>query len=387
MTASATIRTMPLTQRQVDAIRPTGKPFKRYDRDGLMVRVTAAGKGRWVWRGVVKGKRIEVGMGSTRFRSLKQAREVAFEHTRTARLGGDPRAPVATDAPTFREAATLYLEIQSPDWGAEHAKHVRRMLEQHAFSSLGDLPVDEIQTADLMRVLVPLWRRQRPTGQRLRQRIAGVMAWSVAAGYRADDPTSTLSAVLPTGRKPPKHHRYLPAENLREALVKVSGSGAWIGTRLAMRFLALTAARSGEVRGARWREVDLKSATWVVPASRMKSRKEHRVPLSSAALVVLERAEGLRGRSRGLVFPGIQGKMVGAAVFRRLLKDLGIDSSPHGFRSSFRSWCSDEGIDRELAEQALAHAVGSQVEQCYARSDVLERRREVMESWGAFLGE
>ena len=146
-----------------------------------------------------------------------------------------------------------------------HAKHVRRLLEQHAFPSLGDLPVDEIQTADLMRVLVPLWRRQRPTGQRLRQRIAGVMAWSVAAGYRADDPTSTLSAVLPAGRRQRKHHRYLPAEDLREALVKVSGSGAWIGTRLAIRFLALTAARSGEVRGARWREVDLKSPTWVVP--------------------------------------------------------------------------------------------------------------------------
>ena len=385
MTDSATIRAMALTQRQIDAIRPTGKPFKRYDRDGLMVRVTAAGKARWVWRGVVKGKRIEVGMGSTRFRSLKEAREVAFEHTRTARLGGDPRAPVATDAPSFREAATLYLEIQSPDWGEDHSRHVRRLLEQHAFPSLGDLPVDEIQTADLMRVLVPLWRRQRPTGQRLRQRIAGVMAWSVAAGYRADDPTSTLSAVLPAGRRQRKHHRYLPAEELREALVKVDGSGAWIGTRLAVRFLALTAARSGEVRGARWREVDLKPATWVVPASRMKSRKEHRVPLSSAALVVLERADGLRGRGRGLVFPGIQGKMVGAAVFGRLLKDLKIDCSPHGFRSSFRSWCSDEGIDRELAEQALAHAVGSQVEQCYARSDVLERRREVMESWGAFL--
>lgn len=151
-------------------------------------------------------------MGSTRFRSLKEAREVAFEHTRTARLGGDPRAPVATDAPTFREAATLYLEIRSPDWGEEHAKHARRLLQQHAFPGLGDLPVNEIQTADLMRVLVPLWRRQRPTGRRLRQRIAGVMAWSVAAGYRADDPTSALSALLPAGRQQRKHHRYLPAE-------------------------------------------------------------------------------------------------------------------------------------------------------------------------------
>ena len=380
-------RAMALTQRQVDAIRPTGKPFKRYDRDGLMVRVTSAGKARWVWRGVVKGKRIEVGMGSTRFRSLKEAREVAFEHMRTARLGGDPRAAVASDVPTFMEAATLYLEIQSTEWGEVHSRQVRRLLERHAFPSLGELPVDEIQTADLMRVLVPLWRRQRPTGQRLRQRIGGVMAWSVAAGYRADDPTSTLSAVLPAGRKQRKHHRYLPADELREALLKVQASGAWVGTRLALRFLALTAARSVEVRGARWREMDLESATWTVPASRMKSRKEHRVPLSSAALVVLERAEGLRGRGRGLVFPGILGKMVGVSVFGRLLRDLQIDCSPHGFRSSFRSWCSDEGIDRELAEQALAHAVGSQVEQCYARSDVLERRREVMESWGAFLGE
>ena len=152
-----------------------------------------------------------------------------------------------------------------------------------------------------------------------------------------------------------------------------------------MRFPALTAARSGEVRGAKWREMDLESATWVVPASRMKSSKEHRVPLSSPALVVLERASGFRGRGRGLVFPGIQGKMVGAAVFGRLLNDPKIDCSPHGFRSSFQSWCSDEGIERELAEQALAHAVGSQVEQCYACSDVLERRREVMEARGTFL--
>lgn len=292
---------------------------------------------------------------------------------------------MSSDVPTFREAATLYLEIQSTDWGGAHSRQVRRMLERHAFPSLGDLPVDEIQTADVMRVLVPLWRRQRPTGQRLRQRIAGVMAWSVAAGYRAADPTSTLSAVLPAGRKQRKHHRYLPADELREALVKVRNSGAWIGTRLALRFLALTAARSGEVRGARWREVDPESVKWTIPASRMKARREHRVPLSSAALAVLERADGLRGRGRGLLFPGVQGKMIGVSVFGRLLRDLKIDCSPHGFRSSFRSWCSDEGIDRELAEQALAHAVGSQVEQCYARSDVLERRREVMEAWGAFL--
>ena len=127
-----------------------------------------------------------------------------------------------------------------------------------------------------MRVLVPLWRRQRVTGQRLRQRIAGVMAWAVAAGYRQDDPTGTLSAVLPAGRKLLKHHRFLPAVALKEALAKVDGSRAWVGTRLALRFLALTAARSGEVRGARWAEVDLEAATWVVPASRMKSRREHR---------------------------------------------------------------------------------------------------------------
>ena len=378
---------MALTQRLVDGIRPRGKAFKLYDRDGLMVRVTAAGKARWVWRGMVRGKRIEVGMASTRFRSLREAREVAFEHTRTARLGGDPRASASPEVPTFAEAAELYLEIQSADWGKDHATKVRRLLERHALPILGDLAVDEIQTADLMRVLLPLWRRQRATGQRLRQRIAGVMAWSVAAGYRGDDPTSSLSAVLPAGRKQTKPHRFLPAEEFPEALRKVEGSGAWIGTKLALRFLVLTAARSGEVRGMRWREVDFESATWVVPASRMKSRREHRVPLSSAAVAVLERVLGLRGRSRGLVFPGIQGKMIGAAVFGRLLKDLEIECSPHGFRSSFRSWCSDEGIDRELSEQALAHAVGSQVEQCYARSDCLERRREVMEAWGAFLDE
>lgn len=154
------------------------------------------------------------------------------------------------------------------------------------------------------------------------------MAWSVAAGYRADDPTSTLSAVLPAGRKQRKHHRYLPADDFREALVKVQAFGAWVGTRLALRFLALTAPRTGEVRGARWWEVDQESATLVVPSSRMKSRKEHRVPLSSAALVVLERADRLGGRGRGLVVPGIQGKMVGAAVFGRLLNDLKIDCSP-----------------------------------------------------------
>ena len=191
---------MPLTQKRIDSIKPTGKPFKLYDRDGLMVRVTAAGKARWVWRGVVKGKRIELGMASTRFRSLREAREVAFENTRTARLGGDPRATAASKVPTFAEAAAMYLEIQSPDWGRDHATKVRRLLERHAFPILGDLVVDRIETADLMRVLVPLWRRQRVTGHRLRQRIAGVMAWAVAAGYRQDDPTSTPSAVLPAGR-------------------------------------------------------------------------------------------------------------------------------------------------------------------------------------------
>ena len=199
-----------------------------------------------------------------------------------------------------------------PACGEEHSRHVRRLLERHAFPGLGDLSVNEIQIADLMRVLVPLWRRQRPSGQRLRQRIAGVMAWSVAAGYWADDPTSTLSAVLPAGRRKRKHHRYLPAEELREALVKVQASGAWIGTRLAPRFLALTAARSGEVRGARWREIDLESATWTVPASRMKSRKEHRVPPSPAPpLWSLVGRTGCAARGRGLVFPASRGRWSG----------------------------------------------------------------------------
>ena len=237
-----------------------------------------------------------------------------------------------------------------------------------------------------MTVLMAIWNDKPETTRRVRQRIGTVMKWAVAQNFRSDNPAGeTISAALPKSNGPTRHFRALPYSEVGAAIEKIKGSGAYPGTKQAFEFLVLTAARSGEVRGAKWNEIDSEKETWTIPLERMKTGREHRVPLSSRALEVLTEAWELTGGS-GLIFPSITGKALSDAVLSKLLRENGINGVPHGFRSSFRDFCAERGIEREVAESALAHhSARGKVERAYFRSDLFERRREVMEAWASYL--
>ena len=364
-------------------------PGKYYDADGLYLRVDGSGAARWAWRGTVHGKRVDLGLGSTRFLTLSGARQQAFEYRKLARAGGDPRALRPSPAvPTFAEAAETVIGIHEPGWkdGGKTAAQWRSSLRDYAMNRLGKRRVSEIDTVDVMAVLLPIWTTKAATARKVRQRIGAVMRWSVAQGYRSDNPAGdAIGAALPKANGIKRHYRALPHSEVSGAIATIRATRAHWATIAATEFLTLTAARSGEVRHARWPEVDIESATWTVPAERAKTGREHRVPLSRRALQVLAEARRATGGT-GLIFPSVTGRALSDNTLSKLLRENGIPAVIHGMRSSFRDWCAESGISREVAEASLAHVVQG-VEGSYFRSDLFEQRRASMQSWADYVSE
>ena len=243
-----------------------------------------------------------------------------------------------------------------------------------------------------MAVLLPLWTRRHATARKLRQRIGAVMKWAVAQGYRTDNPTGdAIAAALPKRANQVRHMPALPHGEVAGAVEAVKVSSAWVDTKLCFEFMVLTAVRPGEARGARWEEIDFGASVWTIPATRMKTTREHRVPLCARAVEVLNAAARLRkgsttAQSAGLVFPSARGKQLADARLSKLLEQLEIRAVPHGFRSSFRDWASERtNHPREVVEAALAHVVRNQTEAAYARSDLFDRRRQLMTDWMQYL--
>ena len=246
--------------------------------------------------------------------------------------------------------------------------------------------MNRIHTSNVMAVLLPIWNEKRETAKRVRRRISAVMRWAVAQGYREGNPAGeAIGAALPRNGVRPRHHPALPYAEVAGAIATVRASGAYPATVLAFEFLVLTACRSGEVRGARWKETDLAGREWRIPPERMKTGREHRVPLSSGALAMLREARVLADGS-GVVFPSVRGRPLSEVAISKLVRELKIGAVPHGFRSSFRDWaaeCSD--APREVCELALAHVNTNAIEAAYRRTDLFERRRALMEQWGEFV--
>ena len=332
---------------------------------------------------MASGRLSNIGLGRYPVVSLSEARAAALKNARAVAQGQDVRGG---GVPTFEEAVEKVVEIHRPTWkdGARSADIWRSSLGEYAIPRLGRKRVSDVTTADVMACLLPIWNEKRETARRVRQRIGAVMKWAVAQGYRQDNPAGeAIGAALPKSTGVQKHMRALPHAEVAAALTKVRASGAWPSTKMAFEFLVLTAARSGEVRLATWGEVDRDGAVWTVPAERMKTQREHRVPLSDRALEVLREASKYADGS-GLVFPSQSGRVLSDMTISKLVKEQGIPAVPHGFRSSFRDWCSDTGQPREVAEMALAHVVRG-VEGAYARSDLFERRRRLMDRWAGYI--
>ena len=340
-------------------------------------------------RATIDGRRRGIGLGGYTAVSLAKVRQFADAHRLAVAEGRDPLAEKRRAAtPTFAEAAVKVHEANLPRWkNGKHTAQWLSTLERYAFPTIGKMSLDRVTRRDVLAVLTPIWTTKPETARRVRQRIRTVLKWAMAHEFVEHNAAGEgIDGALPAMRRFKAHHRALPYAEIPAALETIDASTTGMAAKLCLRFLILTAARSGEARGAIWSETDLGNRLWTIPAERMKGGAEHRVPLSGAALAVLEQSRLLRDDS-GLMFPSPRkrGSSLSDMALTKTLRDCGLAdrATVHGYRSAFRDWAAERtNAPHAVMERALAHTVADAVEAAYARSDLLERRRALMAEWG-----
>jgi integrase len=387
----------------VEVARAKG-PAVLHDGGGLYLRVSPTGSKAWVFRFQLDGKRRDMGLGPFPDISLAEARRRASDHRNQRRDGIDPleaktaqrRAQRLANAKgrTFRECAVEFIEKNKAGWrNAKHRQQWENTLSTYVYPTLGELPVSAIDTGLVVQVLDPIWIEKPETASRVRGRIEAVLDAATVRGFRqGPNPAlwkGNLAHVLPAGSRVRKvqHHAALPFDEMPAFLAALRNRPGMAAR--ALEFAALTAARTGEVLGACWGEIDLVAKIWTVPADRMKAGREHRVPLSDAAVAVLETVQplGLMRDGSAPVFPGPRralsmSNMVLLMLLRRMKRD---DLTAHGFRSTFSDWAAERtAYPREVVEMALAHTVGDKVEAAYRRGDLFDKRRQLADAWARF---
>ena len=374
-------------------IRSISKAGRYGDGDCLFLNVTKANTKSWVVRLKIRnGARRDLGIGPHALLSLKEARLRAWEYRKQAFNGHDPLAERQhATLPTFEEVAKRYYEENKPRWKAgRHRERWLDVLKLYALPKIGKTPVDRLGREDVLKVLMPIWSHKPESGRKLRQRIRLILEWCQGHGYIDGNPAGeVINGALPAMPAVKEHHRALPYEQVPEALEKIAGCRSALSVKLCLRFLILTASRSSEARQGTWSEIDVEKALWVIPPSRMKTQHEHRVPLSDEAMRVLERARAVDDGS-GLLFPSPRkkGEAFSYMTMAKLLDTAGLleKTVVHGFRSSFRDWAEEQtSCDYAVKEQALAHAVGSSIERAYTRTDLLAKRRRLMQQWSDYV--
>ena len=356
------------------------KPGRYGDGGTLYLNVAPGGSKSWVQRLTIDGRRHDMGLGAYPVVSLAMARCQAVDNRTAVAAGRDPLAEKRrASIPIFRQAAKQTFEALRPRWrNGKHTKNWMQAMENRVFPVIGDMPVDRVCREDVLRILTPIWAKQPETARKLRQKIRVTLRWCQAHGFIEHNVAGdAIDGALPTMPAVKAHFRALPYREVSEALKIVEASKASMAVKLCFRFLVLTAVRSGEARLAQWNEIDLDARLWTIPASRMKQGREHRQPLSDQAIAVLESIQVLRDGS-GLVFPSParKGNPLSDMSLTKVLRDNGLAdlATIHGFRSSFRTWASEcTNAAHAAMELCLAHAVGSSVEQAYARSDLLAK--------------
>jgi integrase len=369
------------------------------DGGNLYLRVAPGGSKGWIFRYGFAGKTRDAGLGPYPTVSLLKAREQAAEWRRMVVAGVDPiearkeeRQAIrlaSAKAKTFAECANAFIASHESGWSnAEHRRQWRATLETYAFPVMGDLPVEAVDTTLVLKVLEPIWNVKPETASRLRCRIEAVLSWAKVRRYRQGENPALwrghLDHLLPAPSKvrPLKHHAAMPYREIGTLMEKLRADSCT--SARAIEFMILTATRRGETLGAQWEEIDLDQRMWTVPAARMKARREHRVPLSARAIAILK--EMVEVRCNEFVFPGAkQGRSWSRSTSERVFQRLNVKATAHGFRSSFRDWAAEmTNYPREAAEIALAHTVGDAVERAYARGDLFDKRRLLMEAWAAY---
>lgn len=368
-------------------VRAITTPGRHADGNGLYLVVDPSGAKRWLLRTIVQGKRTDIGLGGLRVVSLAQAREEATRLRAIARDGGNPlavRQAAKRTTPTFEVAATQVHEAHTASSRNEkHKKQWIDTLKQHVFPVFGKKQVSAVTSADVMQALSPIWTTKPETARRILQRIRTIMDWAKASGYRiGDSPVDGVTKALPRQTERRSHHAALPYSKVSDFIGNLQACDARASARLAFEFAILTATRTNEVLGARWGEIDFQNKTWIIPADRMKTKLEHRVPLVARCIAILKEAQKLDGESH-FVFPGRSTeKPLSNMVFLMLLRRMKVSVTAHGFRSSFRDWASEQtNFPNAVCEAALAHTIKDKVEAAYHRTDLFERRRELMTQW------
>jgi integrase len=372
-------------------VRSATAPGRYADGGGLYLVVDPSGAKRWVLRTVVRGKRCDLGLGGLSWVSLAEAREQATQLRKIARAGGDPLAERRRSQamPTFEELAKQLHESKKPEWRNEkHAAQWLSTLTAYAFPKIGQYRVDDIDTDVVLSVLRPIWTKKPETASRVRQRLEAVLDYATAIGKRQSSNPARWRGHLdhllprPSKIKAIKHHAALDWRQLPAFMAELQMRDGVAAKALALTIL--TAARSGEVRGMCWAEVDVEDAVWTVPSTRIKAGKEHRVPLSAAARALL----GEPGEPGELVFasPNKIGAPLSDMTLTAVLKRMGrADLTVHGFRSTFRDWAGETtNHPREVIEAALAHRLKDKAEASYARGDLFRKRRTLMQDWSNF---
>lgn len=386
-----------LSARAVAALRTEGRHAVG-GAPGLHLRVSSGHRG-WVLRILVGSHRRDIGLGPFPEVGVAEAREKAREIHRQVRQGNAPLTPkrVQQHALQASEAAnkkfdwcvTEFINAKADEWkNAKHRQQWENTLKVYVSPHMGTMPVRDIDLPHVLLCLEPIWKTKNETASRLRGRIESVLDWAAVRKYRSGDNPARwkghLDKVLPAPTKIQKvqHHRAVPIDEMPMFMTDLRGK---MGTAArALEFTILTAGRSGEVRGARWSELDMEAKIWTVPAGRMKAGREHRVPLSETAARLIQALP--RVKETDLVFPGMKDKALSDMSLIAVMRRMEVDAVPHGFRSTFRDWVGDRTTyPRDLAEMALAHVIENKTEEAYRRSDALERRREMMSTWARFL--
>lgn len=396
-----------LTDAKARRLKPGDKSVSDGTVPGLyLLAGSSPGRGKWILRFVSPEtrKRRDMGLGTYPAVSIAAARREAAEARQAIASGADPieqrrrnaAAEVSTaSVPTFAAAARAVHATLEPGFrNRKHAAQWITTLETHALQSIGHKQVDALSAADFADVLRPIWLSKPETASRVRQRMHSVMNWCAAHGHVAASPLPAVDDLLP--QQPGKTHRVVhhpaaPWRGCPRVIGQLFGTTPQSTGKQALFFLTLTAARSGEVRGMTWSEIDWPQSLWTMPAHRMKSRQTHRVPLSRQALSILKKQAAISD-GPGLVFSSRGDRQLSDMTLTKILRAAGVASdvsgraaTAHGFRSTFRDWTSENGYPREVAERALAHTIRNRVEAAYHRTDLLDQRREMMESWGRFL--
>lgn len=368
-------------------VRQVKKPGRYGDGAGLYLVVDPSGASRWILRVQASKRRRDIGLGSAKLVSLAEARDLAHDIRRRAKQGQDPVAARRAErdgVPTFELCARSVHKANLGVWrNGKHTDQWLSTLKAYAFPSIGSRPVNKIETGDILKVLLPIWTSKPETARRVLQRVRTVIDHATAAGYRSGENPCRIAVIgLPNQGRSVKHHGALPYADLPGFMTKLRASGSREIIKLALEFLILTAARSGEVRGASVAEIDLNAKLWTVSAERMKAEREHVVPLCLRAVELVKLARSLSPASP-LLFPSSDPRRpLSDMALTMVLRRMDIDATVHGFRSTFRDWCSEEtSFPSEVAEMALAHTVANKVEAAYRRGKLLDKRRELMDAW------